>query len=146
MSVKANATITLIRVNDGAQGPQGVQGVKGADGKTYYTWIKYADSPTSGMSDNPSGKKYMGVAYNKSTATESSNYSDYTWSLIKGDKGDKGDKGSTGATGPQGPQGNKGDTGAQVLKVLLVRQATALNQLSTLMHAQLVKRHLAHRR
>lgn len=99
MSVKANATITLIRVNDGAQGPQGVQGVKGADGKTYYTWIKYADSPTSGMSDNPSGKKYMGVAYNKSTATESSNYSDYTWSLIKGDKGDKGDKGATGATG-----------------------------------------------
>lgn len=116
MAVKANAVITLIRVNDGArgpQGPQGVQGVKGADGKTYYTWIKYADSPTSGMSDNPSGKKYLGVAYNKTTATESTNYSDYTWSLIKGDKGDKGDKGNTGATGPQGPQGNKGDTGAQ---------------------------------
>ncbi len=113
MAVKANATITLIRVNDGAQGPQGVQGAKGTDGKTYYTWIKYADSPTSGMSDNPSGKKYMGVAYNKTTATESTNYSDYTWSLIKGDKGDKGDTGAAGATGPQGPQGNKGDTGAQ---------------------------------
>ena len=67
----------------GPQGPQGVQGVKGADGKTYYTWIKYADSPTSGMSDNPSGKKYIGVAYNKTTATESTTYSDYSWSLIK---------------------------------------------------------------
>ena len=86
----------------GPQGPQGVQGVKGADGKTYYTWIKYADSPTSGMSDNPSGKKYIGVAYNKTTATESTTYSDYSWSLIKGDKGDKGDKGETGGTGPTG--------------------------------------------
>lgn len=90
----------------GPQGPQGVQGVKGADGKTYYTWIKYADSPTSGMSDNPSGKKYIGVAYNKTTATESTTYSDYSWSLIKGDKGDKGDKGETGGTGPTGPTGN----------------------------------------
>lgn len=90
----------------GPQGPQGEQGVKGADGKTYYTWIKYADSPTSGMTDNPSGKKYIGVAYNKTTATESTKYSDYSWSLIKGDKGDKGDKGETGGTGPTGPTGN----------------------------------------
>ena len=90
----------------GPQGPQGVQGVKGADGKTYYTWIKYADSPTSGMSDNPSGKKYIGFAYNKTTGTESTDYSDYSWSLIKGEKGDKGDKGSTGDTGAQGATGN----------------------------------------
>lgn len=74
----------------GPQGPQGIQGAKGIDGKTYYTWIKYADSPTSGMSDNPTGKLYLGVAYNKSTATESTNYSDYSWSLIKGDKGSTG--------------------------------------------------------
>lgn len=59
----------------GPQGPQGIQGVKGADGKTYYTWVKYADSPTSGMSDNPSGKKYIGFAYNKTTGTESTSYS-----------------------------------------------------------------------
>lgn len=94
----------------GIQGPQGVQGAKGADGKTYYTWIKYADSPTSGMSDSPTGKLYLGVAYNKSTATESTNYSDYSWSLIKGDKGDRG---ATGATGPQGATGAKGETGAK---------------------------------
>lgn len=103
----------------GIQGPQGVQGAKGADGKTYYTWIKYADSPTSGMSDSPAGKLYLGVAYNKSTATESTNYSDYFWSLIKGDKGDRGatgatgPQGATGATGPQGIKGDKGATGAQ---------------------------------
>ena len=102
----------------GETGPQGIQGVKGKDGVTYYTWVKYADSPTSGMSDNPSGKKYIGLAYNKISPNESTAYSDYSWSLIKGEKGDKGDKGSTGETGPQGPQGKqgiqgeKGDTGA----------------------------------
>lgn len=71
--------------------------IKGADGKTLYTWLKYADSPTSGMSDSPSGKKYMGIAINKTSSTESSNYSDYTWSLIKGTDGIsvKGDKGDT---------------------------------------------------
>ena len=82
-------------------GPQGVQGPKGVDGKQYYTWLKYADTPTSGMSDSPTGKAYIGLAYNKTTATESSNYSDYTWSLIKGEKGD---------TGIQGPKGTDGKT------------------------------------
>lgn len=96
---------SCVQGNTGAKGDRGETGATGApgspgkDGKTYYTWIKYADSPTSGMSDNPSGKKYLGVAYNKSTATESSTYSDYAWSLIKGDKGDTGTKGDTGATG-----------------------------------------------
>lgn len=71
--------------------------IKGADGKTLYTWLKYADSPTSGMSDSPAGKTYMGIAVNKTSITESSNYSDYTWSLIKGTDGIsvKGDKGDT---------------------------------------------------
>lgn len=89
----------------GPQGPQGIQGIqgpKGDNGESYYTWIKYADSPTSGMSDNPTGKAYIGLAYNKSTPTESTSYSDYSWSLIKGAdgaKGDTGPKGETGATG-----------------------------------------------
>ncbi|WP_147573503.1 collagen-like protein [Candidatus Stoquefichus massiliensis] len=83
----------------GPQGPQGVQGPKGTDGKQYYTWLKYADTPTTGMSDNPTGKAYIGLAYNKETSTESNNYSDYTWSLIKGEKGDQGVAGGKGADG-----------------------------------------------
>lgn len=93
---------------DGEQGPQGVPGPKGDNGQTYYTWLKYADTPTSGMSDSPTGKAYIGLAYNKTTATESTNAADYTWSLIKGDKGDTG---ATGPQGPQGPTGPKGDRG-----------------------------------
>ena len=95
----ADYTWSLIQ---GPAGTQGVPGPPGANGTPRYTWLKYADSPTTGMSDDPTGKTYLGLAYNKLTATESTNYTDYTWSIIKGDKGDKGDTGATGATGPQG--------------------------------------------
>lgn len=97
---------------DGAQGPQGVPGKDGANGVTYYTWIRYADDANgSGISNNPTGKKYIGFAYNKTTATESNTPSDYTWSLIQGEKGDKGDKGDPGQQGLQGLQGEKGEQG-----------------------------------
>lgn len=81
------------------KGSQGIQGQKGADGKQYYTWLKYADTPTSGMSDSPNGKSYIGLAYNKESVTESNNYADYQWSLIKGEKGDTGLTGGKGADG-----------------------------------------------
>ncbi len=83
----------------GEQGNQGVPGVKGADGQQFYTWIKYATTPTSGMSDDPTGKLYMGIAYNKTIQTESSNYADYSWSLIKGEQGTQGVPGIPGADG-----------------------------------------------
>ena len=114
---KGDQGIQGLKGDTGPQGPQGIQGVKGKDGVTYYTWVKYADSPTGGMSDNPSGKKYIGLAYNKISPNESTAYSDYSWSLIKGEKGDtgatgpQGKQGNTGGTGPQGPQGNAGPTG-----------------------------------
>ncbi len=82
----------------GPKGDQGIPGTPGADGITYYTWIKYADTPTSGMSDSPTNKKYMGIAVNKTTQTESTNYSDYTWSLTKGDQGVQGEPGTDGQT------------------------------------------------
>lgn len=85
----------------GEAGSQGIQGPKGDDGVTYYTWLKYADTPTSGMSDSPDGKEYIGLAYNKTTAAESTNYSDYTWSKIKGEAGEQ---------GVPGPKGDNGQT------------------------------------
>lgn len=65
------------------KGPQGVQGQPGADGEPTYTWIKYADDDKgNGMSDSPNNKKYIGLAFNKKTATESTNKADYSWSLM----------------------------------------------------------------
>lgn len=86
----------------GEKGEQGQAGQKGQDGITYYTWIKYADSPTSGMSDSSTNKKYIGIAYNKTTSTESTNYSDYNWSLIKGSDGQDGANGKDGTNGKDG--------------------------------------------
>ena len=88
----AQAQISVADVIDG------IDGQPGKDGVTYYTWLKYADSPTSGMSDSPTGKTYIGLAFNKTTPNESTNYSDYQWSVIKG------------ADGVQGPPGANGQT------------------------------------
>jgi phage minor structural protein len=83
--------------SQGIQGIQGIPGPPGADGQTLYTWLKYSDSPTTGMSDSPTGKTYIGLAYNKTSPTESSNYADYDWSLIRGDQGIQGPPGPGGA-------------------------------------------------
>lgn len=39
--------------------------------------------------------KYIGIAINKTTATESTNKTDYTWSKFRGDNGEQGDKGQS---------------------------------------------------
>ena len=71
----------------------------GADGTPKYTWLKYANNTTgSGMSDSPTGKTYMGLAFNKDTPTESTDYRDYQWSLIKGTDGVPGSPGKDGKT------------------------------------------------
>lgn len=70
---------------------KGVPGNPGIDGKTLYTWVKYATSITGdNISDDPSGRDYVGFAYNKDTAEESNNKADYKWSKLKGDPGEAG--------------------------------------------------------
>lgn len=106
LSAESQANLTG---QEGPQGPQGIQGTQGlqgvagptgADGVTYYTWIKYATSAAgAGLSDDPTGKTYIGLAYNKTTAVESTNPADYTWSLIQGPQGNQGVQGASGADG-----------------------------------------------
>ena len=91
---------------DGLEGVPGKDGVPGADGKdgqdgkTYYTWIRYADTAEGiGMSDDPAGKKYIGLAYNRESPLEGNNPADYLWSLIKGEDGTDGVPGAPGADG-----------------------------------------------
>ncbi len=89
----------------GSQGPKGDQGIKGptgADGKTTYLHIKYSDNGTTFTANNgETPGAYIGQ-YTDFTATDSTTFSAYTWTKVKGDKGDKGDKGETGATGLPG--------------------------------------------
>ena len=84
---------------DGINGTDGVPGAPGKDGKTYYTWIRYADDAQgNGISNDPTGKAYIGLAYNKETAVESDDPSDYKWSDIKGEPGVPGAVGADGKT------------------------------------------------
>lgn len=101
----------------GPQGPQGVAGAKGADGRTTYVHVAYANSADgkSNFSVNYfNNALYVGVLTDY-TQADSTDYTKYTWSRLKGDTGATGPQGARGATGPQGsqgPQGIKGDTGA----------------------------------
>ena len=73
-------SISLIKLSDGAPGTPGA---------TLYTWIKYADDEKgTNLSDSAEGKAYIGIAYNKTTASESENYLDYQWSKIQGADGE----------------------------------------------------------
>ena len=75
------------------KGDQGVPGTPGADGQTTYTWFAYANDATgsSGFTTgNWTNQTYMGIAANKTTATESTNPTDYTWSKIQGPSGSNG--------------------------------------------------------
>lgn len=58
-----------------------MDGKAGKDGKTLYTWRMYADSDKGdGISAVSTGKRYLGLAVNRESATPSTNPSDYTWS------------------------------------------------------------------
>ncbi|HEO7963181.1 TPA: carbamoylsarcosine amidase, partial [Streptococcus agalactiae] len=65
----------------GVYGDKGMDGKAGKDGKTLYTWRMYADSDKGeGLSAIPTGKRYLGLAVNKESATPSTNPGDYIWS------------------------------------------------------------------
>ena len=82
--------------SQGAKGDQGIAGTNGEDGKTSYLHIAYATSANgaSGFSVSDSvGKTYIGQ-YTDYTQADSTDYTKYKWTLIKGDKGDQGPKGN----------------------------------------------------
>jgi len=61
--------------------------LEGENGITYYTWIKYATdiNGTNLTNTYQSGvTTHVGYAYNKTSATESTTASDYTWSRLEG--------------------------------------------------------------
>lgn len=79
---------------EGIQGPKGEQGVPGigTDGKTSYLHIAYANSPDgkTGFSVSDStNKKYIGQ-YTDFLPDDSTDYTKYSWTLIKGADGEDG--------------------------------------------------------
>jgi hypothetical protein len=83
----------------GATGSTGPQGPAGPQGDSLYTWIAYANNATgtSGFTTGAwTNQTYIGIANNKTSATESTNPADYTWSKIQGDQGVPGTPGADG--------------------------------------------------
>ena len=87
IQIKDGATIIGVKrftFSKNRKGEQGATGNTGADGITYYNWYKYADSAdgTIGMDDSPTGKRFLGIAMNQESPTESTDPALYTWSPL----------------------------------------------------------------
>lgn len=82
--------ISIVKIKDGAAGAPGTNGAPGApgaDGVTLFTWYAYADAPDGTFNfttGSPGGRFYQGIAYNKTTATESTTPGDYAWAPYAG--------------------------------------------------------------
>lgn len=63
-----------------------------AKSRNFYTWIVYADDENgNGITLDPTGKPYMGISANRSSAEpDLTDPTAYKWSKIEGDKGDLG--------------------------------------------------------
>jgi len=129
---KTKYTWVLIKGIQGVKGDQGIAGTNGANGQTSYLHIAYADSADGKTNFNQDSGAYIGQ-YVDFTQTDSSDYTKYNWTLIKGAKGDtgakgnKGDTGATGATGAKGDKGDKGTTGNDGYSCSLTSYSTMLN-------------------
>lgn len=93
MVIKSN-TLDFLFLKDGERGQAGQNG---EDGITLYTWVKYSQNASGNpMTDDPTNAVYIGLAYNKETAIESSVPTDYEWTKIRGDDGQNGANGADG--------------------------------------------------
>lgn len=86
---------TTLTINDGEDGENGTPGAPGSNGLSGYVhtaWANSADGATDFSTTESAGKQYLGV-YTDNTAADSTNYEDYSWSLIKGTDGTNGTNG-----------------------------------------------------
>lgn len=127
---KSDYTWSLIK---GEKGDTGVKGDTGANGITYYTWIKYSDNSNGNPCyDTPtSSTKYIGIAVNQTTATESADYTKYTWSKFRGDDGLQGIQGEKGEQGIPGINGTNGKTSYFHIKYSPVANPTSSQMTET---------------
>ena len=73
-------------------------GVDGLDGTNSYLWVRYSQNANGNpMTTDPTGAKYIGIA-TTTTASAPTDYTDYSWSLIKGSDGIPGEPGADGRT------------------------------------------------
>lgn len=97
----------------GDPGKDGIPGTKGVDGKTSYLHIAYSNSQDGSVGFSVSDSKdklYIGQ-YTDFNEADSTDYSKYSWTKIKGEKGDRGERGLRGLQGQDGKNGLPGPQG-----------------------------------
>lgn len=116
----------LITGNQGAKGEPG----EGKDGKTSYLHIAYANSEDGSVDfsvSDPVGKSYIGQ-YTDFAEDDSTDYTKYSWTKIKGEQGIQGEqgvKGDQGEQGIKGDQGEKGDAGRGISATAITYQTSS---------------------
>jgi hypothetical protein len=91
-------TWNKVRGEDGYTPVKGTDYFDGVDGTSAYLWVRYSqNSDGDPMTTNPTGAKYIGIA-TTTTASAPTDYTDYSWSLIKGTDGIPGEPGADGRT------------------------------------------------
>ncbi|MGT2775012.1 phage tail spike protein [Streptococcus hyovaginalis] len=84
----------------GERGEQGLPGKNGVDGRTQYTHIAYSNSAdgSKDFSVSASDRAYIGM-YVDFNSADSTNPTDYAWTLVKGSNGANGVAGKAGVDG-----------------------------------------------
>lgn len=83
VTLSDGTTTSNLTINDGEEGPSGTPG---ANGYIHVAWATSADGSQGFDTTESEGKTYIGV-YTDNTEADSQTYSDYSWSLIKGEDG-----------------------------------------------------------
>ena len=129
-STKQDGT-TTVTLSDGTilvikDGTDGDTGTPGENGYVHVAWATSADGSQGFSTTVSAGKTYLGV-YTDNTEADSTDYRDYSWSLIKGAKGDQGPQGEQGA---KGDKGDKGDPGASAYAYDILCSPSAITKAS----------------
>lgn len=129
-STKQDGT-TTVTLSDGTilvikDGTDGDTGTPGENGYVHVAWATSADGSQGFSTTVSAGKTYLGV-YTDNTEADSTDYRDYSWSLIKGAKGDQGPQGEQGA---KGDKGDKGDPGASAYAYDILCSPSAVTKAS----------------
>lgn len=119
----------LMQGAQGADGRNGIDGQNGVDGRTSYLHIKYSDDgQTFTANDGEEPGDWLGQ-YVDFTQADSTVFSNYKWSHIKGQQGLRGLQGPQGAQGIQGPKGEDGKTPYFHIKYSSVANPTETSQI-----------------
>lgn len=93
--VDSDGNVSTITLEDGEDGDNGLPG---ANGYVHLAWANSADGSVDFSTSISYGKDYLGT-YSDNTEADSQDYTDYSWTYIRGMQGEQGEPGEPGDPG-----------------------------------------------